>query len=231
MTTAAIIVAAGRGTRAGGDVPKQFQIVGGRAVLDRTVSALAAHDSVTAVVVVLHPADATLFAAAVAAPPTARLVTADGGATRDASVRAGLAALPDEIERVLIHDAARPFASAALIDRVAAALAPGTGAAPALAVTDALWRGADGRVAGTVDRSGLYRAQTPQGFLRADIVAAHDAWARHPDTGPAADDVAVALAHGLDVRIVEGDEDNIKITLPGDFARAALILSRRDTSP
>ena len=96
-----------------------------------------------------------------------------------------------------------------------AALEHSPGAAPALPVTDALWRGAAGRVAGTQDRAGLWRAQTPQGFRFDDILAAHRA---HP--GGAADDVEVARAAGLDVAIVEGDEDNLKITLPGDFARA-----------
>jgi 2-C-methyl-D-erythritol 4-phosphate cytidylyltransferase/2-C-methyl-D-erythritol 2,4-cyclodiphosphate synthase len=112
--------------------------------------------------------------------------------------------------------------SAELIARMAAALDHGPGAAPALAVTDALWRGAAGLVVGTQDRSALWRAQTPQGFRFDAILAAHRA---HP--GDAADDVEVARAAGLDVTIVEGDEDNIKLTFPGDFARAERIIAAR----
>jgi 2-C-methyl-D-erythritol 4-phosphate cytidylyltransferase/2-C-methyl-D-erythritol 2,4-cyclodiphosphate synthase len=116
---------------------------------------------------------------------------------------------------VLIHDVARPCASAALISRVLEALKAHEGAAPALPVTDALWRGAGGLVAGTQARDGLFRAQTPQGFRFAAILEAHRA---HP--GGAADDVEVARAAGIDVAIVAGDEANLKITAPEDFARA-----------
>ncbi|MEM7632718.1 MAG: 2-C-methyl-D-erythritol 4-phosphate cytidylyltransferase, partial [Pseudomonadota bacterium] len=122
-----------------------------------------------------------------------------------------------------IHDVARPLVAPAVIDAVLAALAHDAGAAPALAVTDALWTGADDRVTGTQDRTGLFRAQTPQGFDLAAIRAAH---AAHP--GGAADDVEVARAHGIQVAIVPGDEDNIKITLPGDIARAERLLWGRD---
>ncbi|MCA8878450.1 MAG: bifunctional 2-C-methyl-D-erythritol 4-phosphate cytidylyltransferase/2-C-methyl-D-erythritol 2,4-cyclodiphosphate synthase [Rhodobacteraceae bacterium] len=222
MTVAAVIVAAGRGTRAGGTIPKQFQMLDGESVLIRTIRALTAHPEVNHVVVVIHPDDRTRVEAAMSAPGALPVDCVPGGATRDASVRAGLAVLPPEIDRVLIHDAARPLVTTALVERVLRALDTLPGAAPALAISDALWRGAEGRVAGTQDRSGLYRAQTPQGFHRAAIDAAH---AVHP--GNAADDVEVARAHGLDVAIVDGDEDNIKITLPGDFARAARILRQR----
>lgn len=226
MTVAAIIVAAGRGSRAGGVLPKQYQDVDGEPVLGRTIRALAAHQFVSHLVVVIHPDDRARFDSLAALPGNVQIRTVPGGDSRDASVRAGLAALPEAVTRVLIHDAARPFVTQALIDRVLAALDTAPGAAPALPVTDALWRGADGRVSGTQDRAGLYRAQTPQGFRRAAIVAAHAAYqAAHP--GGALDDVEVARAHGLDVAIVDGDEDNIKITLPGDFARAARILGQR----
>jgi 2-C-methyl-D-erythritol 4-phosphate cytidylyltransferase/2-C-methyl-D-erythritol 2,4-cyclodiphosphate synthase len=147
----------------------------------------------------------------------------EGGATRDASVLAGLRALEGTgVEAVLIHDGARPLVSGRLIERLIATLDERDGAAPALPVTDALWRGASGLVAGTVDREGLYRAQTPQAFRFAPILAAHLA---HP--GGAADDVEVARAAGLDVRIVEGEETNLKLTYPGDFARAEAILQGR----
>ncbi|TCM84938.1 bifunctional 2-C-methyl-D-erythritol 4-phosphate cytidylyltransferase/2-C-methyl-D-erythritol 2,4-cyclodiphosphate synthase [Rhodovulum steppense] len=222
MTVTAIIVAAGRGTRVGGDRPKQYQPLGGRAVLGRTVAGFAAHPRVTGLVVVLHPDDADLFAEAMAGLDLA-VTTVPGGATRDASVAAGLGAVPSGTTRVLIHDGARPLVSAALIDRVIDALDTHPGAAPALAVTDALWRGAAGRVLAPHPRDGLFRAQTPQGFRIEAIRAAH---AAHP--GGAADDVEVALAAGLDVAIVEGDEDNLKITHAQDFARAERVLRERD---
>lgn len=212
--TAAIIVAAGRGTRAGGELPKQWQMLAGKPVVAHALAAFAGF----ARVLVIHPDDRTR-AEAVAGDA----LIVEGGATRDASVRAALSALQGRgFARVLIHDGARPLVSQAVIARVLAALGSHPGAAPALAVTDALWTGADGRVSGTRDRAGLYRAQTPQGFRFAGICAAH---AAHP--GAAADDVEVARAAGLDVAIVEGDEDNIKLTFPGDFARAGALLQRR----
>ncbi|WP_377505553.1 bifunctional 2-C-methyl-D-erythritol 4-phosphate cytidylyltransferase/2-C-methyl-D-erythritol 2,4-cyclodiphosphate synthase [Octadecabacter sp. R77987] len=213
MRTTAIIVAAGRGTRAGGALPKQWQDLRGAPVIAHTIRAFAGH--VDDIVLVLHGDDlhraATLGLRAVA-----------GGDTRDASVQAGLAALAaDPPDYVLIHDAARPLVSADLIARVKGALATHTGAAPALPVTDALWTGTDDLVTGTQDRAGLYRAQTPQGFHYGAILAAHAAFA-----GQAADDVAVARAAGLDVAIVAGDADNLKITQPDDFARAAKLMGR-----
>jgi 2-C-methyl-D-erythritol 4-phosphate cytidylyltransferase / 2-C-methyl-D-erythritol 2,4-cyclodiphosphate synthase len=213
MRTAVIIVAAGRGSRMGGDVPKQWQMLAGKPVLAHTLAAFAGMQ----VVLVIHPEDRAR-AEALGVP------LVEGGATRDASVLAGLKALEGTgVEAVLIHDGARPLVSRALIDRLVAALERHEGAAPALAVTDALWRGAAGLVSGTVDRAGLWRAQTPQAFRLASILAAHRA---HP--GGAADDVEVARAGGLDVAIVEGEESNLKLTWPGDFARAAAILKGRE---
>ncbi|MCZ8079650.1 MAG: bifunctional 2-C-methyl-D-erythritol 4-phosphate cytidylyltransferase/2-C-methyl-D-erythritol 2,4-cyclodiphosphate synthase [Rhodobacteraceae bacterium] len=216
MTTAAVIVAAGRGSRAGGEVPKQWQMLAGAPVLAHTLAAFRGH--VDRLVLVIHPDDRDR-AAAVAGD--ALLVP--GGATRDASVRAALEALEGTgVARVLIHDGARPLVEAGVIGRVLAALEDYPGAAPALTVTDALWRGRDGLVDGTQDRAGLWRAQTPQGFRFDAILAAHRA---HP--GQAADDVEVARAAGLDVAIVEGNEANLKLTFPGDFARAEAILKGR----
>ncbi|MBS1303625.1 bifunctional 2-C-methyl-D-erythritol 4-phosphate cytidylyltransferase/2-C-methyl-D-erythritol 2,4-cyclodiphosphate synthase [Loktanella sp. SALINAS62] len=203
---AAIIVAAGRGLRAGGGLPKQWRDLAGRPVIDRTIAAFSTHPAITQVIVVLHPDDMHRLR-------NPDVICVAGGSTRQESVLAGLRAT--DAERVLIHDAARPLVSAALIDRVCAMLDHHTGAAPALAVTDALWRG-DTLVTGLQDRDGLHRAQTPQGFDRAAILAAHLA-----APAGAADDVAVALAAGLDVAIVAGDEDNIKITHADDFIRAA----------
>lgn len=211
MRTGAVIVAAGRGTRAGGGVPKQWRDLGGVTVAERALRAFAGHPDVSRTVLVVHPDDI----AAKAWPVPAVAETVPGGDTRRASVIAGLAALEGKVDRVLIHDAARPFVARAVIDRVLAALDGAQGAAPAIAVSDALWTGSAGRVTGAHDRTGLYRAQTPQGFDHAAILAAHRAF-----DGDAADDVEVALAAGLDVAIVEGDEDNFKITGPEDFARA-----------
>jgi 2-C-methyl-D-erythritol 4-phosphate cytidylyltransferase/2-C-methyl-D-erythritol 2,4-cyclodiphosphate synthase len=210
MQTGIIIVAAGRGTRAGGGLAKQWRRVAGKPVARWTLEAFAGRGPL---VMVVHPDDMSQ-AQAVAAGLDLRIVT--GGADRSASVRAGLEALAqDSPVHVLIHDVARPCVSPAVIDAVLDALAHHPGAAPALPVTDALWTGDGTRVTGTRDREGLYRAQTPQGFRFAEILAAHRA---HP--GGAADDVAVARAAGLDVAITRGDEANLKITTPGDFSRA-----------
>jgi len=207
MTTAAIIVAAGRGLRAGAGLPKQWRPLMGRPVVAHALAAFAQ----MARVLVIHPDDRAL---AESVADGALIV--EGGATRAASVRAALEALAGSgVTKVLIHDAARPSVSPELIARVVAALDHAQGAAPALPVTDALWTGADGRVTGTRDRNGLFRAQTPQGFAFDAILAAHRAHG-----GEAADDVEVARAAGIDVVMVTGDEANQKLTFPGDFIRA-----------
>ena len=211
MTIAAIIVAAGRGTRAGGPIPKQWQLLDGRTILSRTVERFSQCDHC---VLVLHPDDfdrATEFK---------NCILVAGGATRSESVLAGLNALRDIApHKVLIHDAARPLTPQRVIDDVITALDIHDGAAPAMAVTDALWRGVDGIVTDTQDRSGLYRAQTPQGFIYSAILNAHET-----ATQDAADDVEIARLAGIDVCITQGDEANMKITTPDDFARAEMIL-------
>ena len=212
MTTAAIIVAAGRGTRAGSELPKQWQSLAGRPVLAHTLAAFAGHFRV----LVIHPDDR-----ARAEDLPADLIV-EGGPDRASSVRNALEALENRnISRVLIHDGARPLVSPDLIARVLAALDQGPATAPALPVTDALWRGAE-TVTATQSRDGLWRAQTPQGFDFTSILAAHRA---HP--GGAADDVEVARAAGLPVTIVTGAEDNLKLTWPADFARAEALLKGR----
>jgi len=215
MTICAIIVAAGRGTRAGGEIPKQWQRLGARSIAAHAMQPFADHPAIRTMVLVLHPddIDSDLWRDTPAALRVA------GGDTRKASVMAGLSAVPDGTTQVLIHDAARPLVTAAIIDRVLSALTTHQGAAPAVAVTDTLWHGAEGHVTGVQDRSGLYRAQTPQGFHLAPLLAAH-----HAQTDDATDDVGVARAAGLEVAIVEGDENNIKITTPGDFARATKLM-------
>lgn len=218
-TLAAIVVAGGRGSRVGGDIPKQYNDLGGIPVIARTIAALDDAVVLTQIIVVIHPDDSALFEAA-RAETRAELSVVTGGASRDASVRAGLAALSETAELVLIHDAARPLVSREVIHGVLDALQTHDGAAPALAVTDALWRG-DSIVTGTQAREGLWRAQTPQGFHIDAIRRAHDAHA-----GGAADDVEVARAAGLRVAITQGDEANLKITRREDFARAAQYLER-----
>ncbi len=208
MTTVAIIVAAGRGTRAGGNGPKQWQPLCGRPLVAQTLDAFAGMERV----LVIHPDDQDQAAAL-----GVRLV--QGGSSRTASVRCALEGLRGTgVTRVLIHDGARPLVSRAVIDRVLAALDHAPGAAPALPVTDALWRGED-RVTGTEDRTALWRAQTPQGFHYDALMAAYDA---HPQD--AADDVEIARAAGLDVAIVQGCESNMKVTWPADLARAERML-------
>lgn len=209
---AVVLVAAGRGSRMGGDLPKQWRNLSGLTVAARTVEAFRAA-GLTRLMLVIQPQDEAQ-AQALGLPWVA------GGDSRTASVRAALDALADRPpEMVLIHDIARPLVSAPLIHRVLDQLQHYPGAAPALPVTDALWRGSGGLVSGTQNREGLLRAQTPQGFRFADLVYAY---ARQQ--GDAADDVAVARAAGLDVAIVAGDEDNLKLTWPEDFARAEAIL-------
>lgn len=217
MKTAAIIVAAGRGSRAGGGVPKQWRPLAGRPVARWTLEAFAPFGPM---VLVIHPDDRPEAEAAAQGLP---VTLVNGAADRAGSVRAGLAALAgDPPDHVLIHDVARPCVSGTVIRAVLEALADAPGAAPALAVTDALWIGDQGQVTGTRDRSGLWRAQTPQGFAYAAIAAAH---AAHP--GGALDDVEVARAAGLPVTIVPGEERNLKITGPEDFPRAAALLETK----
>ena len=223
MTTAAIIVAAGRGLRAGGDLPKQWQMLVGKPVLAHSIAVFAG--LVDEIVLVIHPEDRGRAMALDTAEliGQARLFLVDGGTTRDQSVRNALEALAGTTTtRVLIHDGARPLVSVDLIQRLIRALDHVKAVAPALPVSDALWRGENGFVSGTQDRNALYRAQTPQAFHFDPILAAHRA-----HQGPAADDVAVARAHGITVAIIDGDEDNLKLTFPADFARAEHILGSR----
>ena len=213
MRLGAVIVAAGRGTRAGGDKPKQWQCINGKPVAAWTFERFTQRTDIAEVVLVIHPDDEHYGA------EIENLRCVHGGATRDQSVLAGLQALGADITHVLIHDVARASVPAHVIDGVIAALDHSDAAAPALPVTDALWTGLNGHVSGTQERAHLYRAQTPQGFSLPAILAAHRA-----HQGGAADDVEVARAAGLDVVITQGDEANLKITTPDDFARAAALL-------
>lgn len=201
-------------------MPKQFRTVAGRMVLDWTLEAFIRCDRARQIVLVHNPEDRALLEGSEILRSRTDIQRIEGGATRAASVRAGLSVVASP--RVLIHDAARPLVSPSLIGTVCDALSTNVGVVPALRVTDALWRGHDGRVTEAEDREGLFRAQTPQGFHTDEIRAAHIA---HP--GGAADDVAVARAAGLDVAIVPGEGTNLKITIPDDFDHAAQLLIER----
>ena len=210
-----LVVAAGRGRRFGGDVPKQYLDLAGRPVLRHSLAAFAANPEIDAVRAVIHPDDRQLYDAAAAGLGLGEPVP--GGAQRQDSVRLGLESLAElDPDIVLIHDGARPFADAGTIGRVIAAMKDHPGAIPAVPVADTLKRGQDGMIAGTVDRAGLWRAQTPQGFRFADILAAHRAAAGRELT----DDAAVLEAAGRPVALVMGSEDNVKITTTADLERA-----------
>jgi 2-C-methyl-D-erythritol 4-phosphate cytidylyltransferase / 2-C-methyl-D-erythritol 2,4-cyclodiphosphate synthase len=238
VLVAALIVAAGRGSRATGatgGLAKQYAIIGGQAVLTRTIEALAGHASVDRVCVVIHADDQAAYAYSIRSlsPLTrAKLVPpVTGGATRQQSVRLGLqalAALPPS--HVLIHDAARPFVDAAVISRVIDALRTSPGAIAATPVADTLKKANDaGAIEATVDRDQLWRAQTPQGFAFSVILPAHETAAvkgLHSFT----DDAAIAEWAGLSVALVEGSEANTKITTAEDLHMAELRMDRQHGS-
>ena len=216
--TAAIIVAAGRGLRAGSGGPKQYRSIGGRTVISRAMEPFCRHPQIFAVQPVLNPDDAAMFNEAVCdmryQPP------APGGATRQASVHAGLEALASQSpDIVLIHDAARPFVTAAVISRAIDA-ADLTGAAvPAIAVADTIKLiGDSGHVEATPERARLRIAQTPQSFRYDVILDAHRRAARE-GRDDFTDDAALAEWAGLTVATFEGDPANMKLTTPEDFVR------------
>jgi 2-C-methyl-D-erythritol 4-phosphate cytidylyltransferase/2-C-methyl-D-erythritol 2,4-cyclodiphosphate synthase len=216
MKVGAILVAAGFGSRFGGDLPKQFLVLAGKPVIRHAAEALLAH------VDFLQPVgDAGLISEALAGLP--HLPVVPGGAERQDSVRAGLEALAVHApDLVLVHDAARPVLPAGLTEAVLAALAIYEGAIPAVPVTDTLKRGDGGVIAATVSREKLFRAQTPQGFRFATLLALHRA-----ATGAATDDAALLEAAGLTVALTPGAEQNIKLTLPEDFTRLSNIMEKQ----
>ena len=216
---AAVVVAAGRGLRAGGDVPKQYRQILGEPVIRSSLAALAEHGGIAAIQPVIHPDDAALFQAATHGldllPPVR------GGALRQASVRAGLEALePHRPDLVLVHDAARPFASAALIARAIAAARASGAAIPVIAVADTVKTvDAAGCVTGTIDRAPLRLVQTPQAF---GFSALLDAYHRAKTAGrdDFTDDAALAEWAGLKVTTFKGEAGNVKLTTDDDFSRA-----------
>jgi 2-C-methyl-D-erythritol 4-phosphate cytidylyltransferase/2-C-methyl-D-erythritol 2,4-cyclodiphosphate synthase len=228
-TTVAVIVAAGRGARVrggAGALPKQYLPLAGVPVLAHSLRVLASHPGLDAVEVVIHGEDRALYEAA-ARPYAARLLApVPGGATRQASVRLGLEALSTRPpDRVLIHDAARPFLSADLVTRILAALDTAPAAIAAEPVADTLKRAApDGTIADTVDRANLWRAQTPQAFHFEPILAAHR---RACDAAQESftDDAGLAEWAGLAVKLVESTSANLKLTTAEDVALAERLLT------
>ncbi|UCH76161.1 MAG: bifunctional 2-C-methyl-D-erythritol 4-phosphate cytidylyltransferase/2-C-methyl-D-erythritol 2,4-cyclodiphosphate synthase [Rhodospirillales bacterium] len=216
-----LIIAAGRGHRAGGGTPKQYRMLAGQTVLRRSCMQFLAHPRIDAVGTVIHPDDHSLYESATAG--LGLLPPIDGGDTRLASCRNGLEAIAaDPPRRVLLHDAARPLVGRPVIDRVLEALETAPAAIPAIPVSDTLKRAdAFDRVTATLPRDGLWRAQTPQGFDYAAILEAY----RQTEVTGLTDDAAVAEAAGLPVQLVAGEEANLKITREDDFRRAESLLS------
>lgn len=227
--TVAIIVAAGRGARAGGGGPKQYRTLADEAVLAHTTRAFLDHPGIDAVRVIIHADDRYLYAEAMAGLLSHKklLPPVQGGKERQDSVRLGLESLEAQAPSlVLIHDAARPFIDAATISRVIDAARRNGGAIAALPVFDTLKKSDGGThpcIDDTVPREGLWRAQTPQAFRYDAILAAHRAAAGEALT----DDAAVAERAGIKVSLVPGSPDNMKITQAEDFGMAEILLGRK----
>ncbi|NBR79905.1 MAG: 2-C-methyl-D-erythritol 4-phosphate cytidylyltransferase, partial [Alphaproteobacteria bacterium] len=231
-TNLALIVAAGRGQRAGDGLPKQYRALPDKpdtALVTASLAAFLRHDAIDFVAVVIHQNDSGLHQAAVRdfvdnhklLPPII------GGATRQQSVLLGLEGLAAQFadtppKQVLVHDAARPYISDALISRCLLALGSAAGAVPALPVTDTLKRGDNGKIAETVSRDGLWQAQTPQAFTFAALLDAH----RRAPQG-LTDDAAVAEFAGLPIALVAGEAQNVKLTHEEDFMPPALQVQPR----
>lgn len=212
----ALIVAAGQGNRAGGETPKQYRMIAGKAVLAHAYDALAAHGGIDAIHIVLGKGQEATARDILGERPAFFVTGAD---SRRGSVRAGLEAIAAQggADIVLIHDAARPFLPGGVVDRLLVALESGTGAVPTLPVADTLVRGASGAMGDGVERDGLHRVQTPQAFRFDAILSAHRAW---NEAREATDDAQILKGWGHDVILVQGDERLEKLTYPQDFARA-----------
>jgi 2-C-methyl-D-erythritol 4-phosphate cytidylyltransferase/2-C-methyl-D-erythritol 2,4-cyclodiphosphate synthase len=211
MTVTALIVAAGKGERLGGGIPKQYRLLGGKPMLRWAVESLIRHPAVQKTRVVIGKDQQELAEAALTGLNVGRLI--EGGAERADSVRAGLAEI--EGDAVLVHDAARPFCPEAVVDRLLASLEFYEGAAPVLPVGDTLAQIGD-TLGKPVDRSGLVRVQTPQAFRPSALKGAYERW-----SGPSpTDETSVARAAGMKVAAVDGDPALEKLTRPADFERA-----------
>ena len=215
MSIVAIIVAAGKGNRAGGKVPKQWRTIAGKLVADWSIDAFKNHDLVDNVIVVLPP-NKTLNRNDV--------ITCTGGNSRSLSVYNGLIAAKNlSPEKVLIHDVARPAVSEDIITDIILTVNEETGAAPGLPISDAIWKVSDGEVEKTLDRNFIFRAQTPQGFPYSKILKAHE----DQSDQSAFDDVELAKKFGLKVILKTGHRDNMKITTPEDFLKMSTILVKK----
>lgn len=231
MPTAALIVAAGRGSRAhrAGHVAKQYANLDGRSLLSFSVAVFSAHSAVDCVVVVINPEHHDLYEACGVASLAKVSSPVAGGATRQASVLNGLEALAKlgSFDRVLVHDAARPFVDCDIVDRVVDELERSPGAIAALPVHDTLKRAQSGNViAETVERAGLWRAQTPQGFHFGAFLEAHRKAADAGVTN-ATDDAAIAEWASLPVALVAGSERNTKVTTEGDLDMARQMVAQQ----
>ena len=219
MTVTALIVAAGKGERLGGDIPKQYQVIAGKPVLRWAVEAMSVHPSIDQVRVVVGAGQAALAEASLAGLQVGHFV--EGGAERSDSVLNGLRAIGEGT--VLVHDAARPFCPPDVVDRLLAALDGHDGAVPVLSVADTLAKGSGGVLDAPVDRKSLLRVQTPQAFHVEDLIYAYDEAGRTSAT----DEFTVMLEAGLKVATVEGDPMLEKLTTPADWSRAEALLSSR----
>ncbi len=233
MTVAALIVAAGRGSRAGRDglAPKQYATLAGRPVLAHAIASFAACPDIGRMTVVIHPDDRELYDGVARLFPERLTEPVVGGATRQDSVRLGLQSLrADAPGAVLIHDAARPFVGPDLVGRVLTALSAHAGAIAAEPLTDTLKReGAGGVIAATLARAGLWRAQTPQGFRFGPILLAHERAAAEGRTD-FTDDAAIAEWAGLDVALIGGSTQNFKLTTREDMIMAERLMGRAEPS-
>lgn len=227
-----VIVAAGRGERLGVEGgPKQYRMLGNQSILQHTISCFSDHPQIDAIQVVIHKDDRELYDAAVLANGKL-LEPVIGGASRQESCKAGVDAVAQlDFDKVLIHDAARPFVSHATITNVIAGIQTGIGTLSANAIADTV-KHADqyGVVLKTISRDDLYLAQTPQGFLVGEIHQAHVKAALHDPHG-FTDDAAVAEYAGMSVKLVSGNADNFKITTKDDLLQAEEKLSMMNSIP
>lgn len=225
MTVAAVIVAGGSGLRVGGELPKQYQLIGGKPVIWWTLKAFLEHPSIAYVQSVIGAGQEEMFRAATAGfdvPPFAL-----GGATRQESCRLGIEACASfNPSKVLVHDAARPFVSSDLIGRVVAELEQADAVIPGLPIADTMKFAPGGIISKTVDRSSMWFVQTPQGFSFSKILEAHRKAAREQQNG-LTDDAAVAEFAGMEVRIVNGEQQNKKMTTKADVEAADIELNLR----
>lgn len=229
MSTAAVVVAAGRGERLGGEGPKALRALAGVPMLVHAVRALAAARGVDLVVVAAPPDRVAETVTQLRAEhDEADLRVVAGGATRQGSVRAALRSLPRGVTNVLVHDAARPLAPVSLVEAVVAALEGGADAVvPGVPVADTVKQVVDGVVVATLDRSGLYAAQTPQGFRLEVLERAHAPEPR-PGESDATDDAGMVERLGVSVVVVPGHDEAFKITRPVDLLLAETVLARRE---